>query len=231
MLFPGEAVVGRTALARLAVSGAEYERHTITGVVRDSAYAGPGKVAPIFHTTPVRRGGSFLVFRSGRPDVTSRLRTALLTVDPGIEVSATPVMANIESIIEESVVATGLAWAIGMLGLSLATIGVFGVFAYAVEERRQEIGLRLALGARSRDVVRAMFAVNRWSVGGGVACGLLLSAGAGVVLRGYLFGLSPLDPVAYATVTALLVLAAALATILPARRAVRIDPAVTLKAE
>jgi predicted permease len=230
-LFPDGAAVGRTVLAEPPVANATYQQYTITGVVRDSHYTGLEEIAPIFHTAPVRRGTAILVFRTDRPDAANRVRAALRSVDPAMDVSITPVMAGIDDAIEHRLVALALAWAIGVLGLSLATIGVFGVFAYAVEERRQEIGVRLALGARSRDVVRAMFAVNRWSVGGGVVCGLLLSAGAGVVLRGYLFGLSPLDPVAYATVTALLVLAAALATILPARRAVRIDPAVTLKAE
>jgi predicted permease len=230
-LFPDGTAVGRTVLAEPPVARATSERYTITGVVRDSHYAGPAEIAPIFHTAPVRRGNLMLVFRTDRPEVASRLRIALRSVDPLMDVSVTPVMATIEDALENRMVATGLAWAIGILGLSLAAVGVFGVFAYAVEERRQEIGVRLALGARSRDVVRAMFAINRWSVGGGVAGGLLLSAGAGFVLRGYLFGLSPLDPTAYAAVTVLLALAAALATILPTRRAIRIDPAVTLKAE
>jgi putative ABC transport system permease protein len=115
--------------------------------------------------------------------------------------------------------------------LGLAAIGVFGVFAYSVEERRREIGIRLALGARARDVVGGMLMLNRWSVGGGTAVGMLLSVGAGFVLRGYLFGLSPLDPVAYMAVMLILACAALVACIVPARRAVRIDPAITLKVE
>ncbi len=230
-LFPDGVAVGRTVLAEPPVANAKFEPYTITGVVRDSYYTGPAGIRPIFHTAPSRRSASYLVFRTDRPEVATRLRTALRSVDPTMEISVTPVMANLEETVQDRVVATGLAWAIGILGLSLAVVGVFGVFAYAVEERRQEIGLRLALGARGRDVLRAMFAINRWSVGGGLLCGLLFSVLAGFSLRAYLFGLSPVDPAAYGAVTALLVLAATLATILPTRRAIRIDPAITLKAE
>ena len=108
---------------------------------------------------------------------------------------------------------------------------MFGVFAYAVEERRREIGVRLALGARAGDIFRALFGVNRWPLGAGLAVGLLLSMAAGFGLRGSLFGLSPLDPVAYLGVSALMAMATVLATAIPGRRALRVDPAVTLKNE
>ena len=152
-------------------------------------------------------------------------------IDARLRVTIVPVTANIDKAVEQRRTAAGLTWAIGLLGLGLAAIGVFGVFAYAVEERRREIGVRLALGARAADVVRALFDVNRWSIGGGLAAGLLLSVGAGFALRSYLFGLSPLDPVAYVAVSTLMGLAAVVATAVPARRAQRVDPAVTLKSE
>jgi len=231
MLFPGEPAVGRVVVARPPVSGADYEQYTITGVVRDSYFTTPAEVAPLFHTPPVRGSETFLVFRTDRPDAANRLRGLLRGVDPRLRITVATVASNIDSAIEEHRFAAGLAWAIGGLGLSLATIGVFGVFAYAVEERRREIGIRVALGARARDVIRSMFVVNRWSVGGGVAAGLLLSAVAGFGLRSYLFGLSPLDPMAYLAVSVLLVAAAGLATLVPLRRAATLDPAVTLRSE
>ena len=152
-------------------------------------------------------------------------------IEPRLRLTIVPVTANIDDAIENRRFVAGLTWAIGLLGLALAAVGGFGVFAYAVEERRREIGVRLALGARARDVFRALFDVNRASVGGGLAVGLLLSVAAGFVLRSYLFGLSPLDPMAYLAVTALMGFTAIVATAVPARRALRVDPAVTLKSE
>jgi ABC-type antimicrobial peptide transport system permease subunit len=159
------------------------------------------------------------------------MRALLQGVDSRLQVSVVPVVANIERALEDRRFGATLAWVLGAVGLTLATVGVFGVFAHAVEERGHELAVRVALGARARDVVRAIMAVHRWSVGGGVVVGLVLSVAGGFVLRSYLFGLSPLDPVAYLAVTGLLILAAALATAVPSRRAMRVDPAATLKSE
>jgi ABC-type lipoprotein release transport system permease subunit len=122
-----------------------------------------------------------------------------------------------------------VAWTLGLLGLALAAVGVFGVFAYSVEERRREIGVRLALGARESQIVRTLVATSGRAMGVGLGLGLLLSFACGPVLRSYLFGLRPLDPMAYAGVIALLGVTATLATLVPARRACRVDPAVTLR--
>jgi predicted permease len=222
-LWPGEDAVGRTVLA-------DDERYTITGVVRDSYYTTPTAIRPLFHRAP-ELTASRLLFRTDRPGAAVELQAIFQDIDPRLRVTIVPVTANVDAAVEHRRTAAGLTWAIGLLGLGLAAIGVFGVFAYAVEERRREIGVRLALGARPGDVFRALFDVNRWSIGGGLAVGALLSVAAGFVLRSYLFGLSPLDPVAYVAVSTLMGLAAALATAIPARRALRVDPAVTLKCE
>jgi hypothetical protein len=222
-LWPGEDAVGRTVVA-------DEELYRITGVVRDSYYTTPAAIRPLFHTAPDLTT-THLLFRGDRPDSTAELRAIVQSIDPRLRLTVLPVTANIDEAIESRRFVAGLTWAIGLLGLGLATVGVFGVFAYAVEERRREIGVRLALGARGRDVFRALFDVNRWSVGGGLLVGLLLSMAAGFVLRSYLFGLSPLDPVAYLAVSALMGLAAVVATAVPARRALRVDPALTLKSE
>ena len=125
--------------------------------------------------------------------------------------------------------AAELGWGIGLLGLTLATVGVFGVFAYAVEERRREIGVRLALGARAGQIVRMLLSTSGRAMLGGLALGMIASLACGPLLRAYLLGLSPLDPAAYGLAAGLMAFAALLATILPARRATRIDPALTLR--
>jgi hypothetical protein len=222
-LWPGEDVVGRTVLA-------DDERYTITGVVRDTHYTTPMAIRPMFHRAP-ELTSTQLLFRTDRAGAAAEVRALVQSIDPRLRLTIVPATANINESLEQRRFAAGLAWAIGLLGLGLATIGVFGVFAYAVEERRREIGVRLALGARARDVFRALFDVNRWSIGGGLAAGLLMSVAAGFVLQSYLFGLSPLDPVAYLGVSAVMGAAALVATAVPARRALRVDPAVTSKTE
>jgi putative ABC transport system permease protein len=115
--------------------------------------------------------------------------------------------------------------------LLLAAVGVFGVFAYAVEERRREIGIRLALGAAGRQIVGMLIATSGRAMAIGLGVGILLSFACGALLRSYLYGLRPLDPLAYGIVISLLVAAGFLATVVPARRACLVDPAVTLRNE
>jgi hypothetical protein len=226
-LWPDGQAVGRTVLAE--GSRNTYEQYTITGIVRDAHYTSPMRIDPVFHRPPALTS-THVLFRDG-PGAAAIVRSVITAIEPRLPITIEPLTANIDNALEQRRFAARLAWAIGILGLALATVGVFGVFAYAVEERRREIGVRLALGARARDVVRALFDVNRWSVGSGLAVGLMLSASAGFVLRSYLFGLSPVDPLAYLAVGLLMGAAALLATVVPARRALRVDPAVTLKSE
>ena len=119
----------------------------------------------------------------------------------------------------------------GLLALALATLGVWGVFAYVVQERRREIGIRMAIGACGRQIATLVLR----STSGATLCGLVFggvgAVAAGDALRGYLYGVSPLDPIALGAVLALLGVAAVAATLLPLRRAVRTDPAVALRTE
>jgi putative ABC transport system permease protein len=89
----------------------------------------------------------------------------------------------------------------------------------------------LALGASKRQIAGALYRACRGPVFGGLAAGLAMSVAAGMALRGFLFGLSPIDPIAYAAVAGVLLMAAMLATAIPVRRALRVNPAVTLKAD
>ena len=222
-LWPRETATGRTVVA-------DDQEYTVTGVVRDTLYSTPTTIKPVFHRSP-EITATTLLFRTDQPTAAAEVRTIVQSIDPRLRLTITPVLANIEKAVVTRRFVARITWSVGLLGLALATIGVFGVFAYGVEERRREIGLRLALGARTLDIFSALFGINRWPLGAGLVIGLLLSMAAGFVLRGYLFGLSPLDPVAYLGVSALMALATVLATAIPGRRALRVDPAVTLKSE
>jgi ABC-type antimicrobial peptide transport system permease subunit len=113
----------------------------------------------------------------------------------------------------------------------IATCGIYGLMAYAVAQRRREIGVRMALGAQRRDVLRLVLTRALRTVIAGVIVGLAGAAGVTRVLQTFLFGVTPTDPVAFTVVTLLLMAVGLVAAWLPARRATRIDPCAALRAE
>jgi len=128
-------------------------------------------------------------------------------------------------------VAAWLIGAFGVLGLVLAAAGVYGVMSYQVAQRTREFGIRIALGARGRDVSRLVFRRGVvLALGGGLA-GVVLAVAVTRLLTGLLFGLSPLDPVTFGAVAGTLAAVAILASWIPARRAFRVDPMVSLRSE
>ncbi len=124
-----------------------------------------------------------------------------------------------------------LSGAQGLVGLLLAVMGVYGVVAYSVSQRTREIGIRLALGAERGDVFRLVVRGGLTLIAVGLGLGLLVALGLSHVLAGLLVGLNPLDLPVFGGVTLLLVGVSFLACYLPARRAMAIDPAITLKCE
>jgi putative ABC transport system permease protein len=113
----------------------------------------------------------------------------------------------------------------------LATIGVYGVVSYSVTRRTQEIGIRVALGARAGDVSRMVLREGLLLSGLGVALGLLGAVAATRLLSSLLFEVTPTDPLTLSAVAGLLLAVAVAATLLPARRAARVDPMVALRYE
>jgi predicted permease len=121
--------------------------------------------------------------------------------------------------------------AFAALALALATIGVYGIVAYALRSRTREIGIRLSLGAQPAAAVRLLMGSGLRLVALGVVIGLALSALGARLLASFLYGVSAYDPVTFGAVPVVLVAVGALASYLPARRAIRVDPVVALKAE
>jgi putative ABC transport system permease protein len=117
----------------------------------------------------------------------------------------------------------------GAIALFLAVIGVYAVMAYSVSQRTQELGIRRALGAGQRDIVRLVLRQCLILAGIGAGIGLALSAGATSALSAFLFGVSAFDPIVFGLVTSSLVGAMVLASLWPARRATRVDPLVALR--
>ena len=114
---------------------------------------------------------------------------------------------------------------------TLAAVGIFGVLAFSVGQRAREFGIRVALGARSQDVLRLVLGGALRMTGAGVAIGLVAAAMLTRLLGTLLFAVQPLDPITFVGTAAVLVLSALAACALPAWRATRVDPAVTLRNE
>jgi len=126
---------------------------------------------------------------------------------------------------------TSLLLAFAGVALVMAAAALYGVIAYTVTQRTQEIGVRMALGADPRAVVRLVAAEGLRLTAAGMVAGTLAAAVVSRALRGMLFDVSPADPITYAAVLALFAATAAVALIIPARRALRVDPLTALRAD
>jgi putative ABC transport system permease protein len=162
----------------------------------------------------------------------SVLREAVWNVDPGLPVSNVRTMNDVVAAsIGEPRFYSVLLGAFAVLALGLATVGIYGVMSYAVASRTREIGIRLALGAQRGGIFRLVMARGARLA----ALGILLGTGGALAatsgLEKLLYGVTPTDTLTFASVAALLGLVALLACWLPARRAMRVDPAVTLRYE
>ena len=119
----------------------------------------------------------------------------------------------------------------GLLALLLSSIGIYGVMAYSVAQRTREIGIRMALGARSQNVLSLVVGQGMALVGIGVALGLIAAFAVTRLIGSLLFGVGAADPVTFVIASLLLVSVAALAGYLPARRATKVDPLIALRHE
>jgi ABC-type antimicrobial peptide transport system permease subunit len=117
------------------------------------------------------------------------------------------------------------------VALLLAAVGIYGVIAYSVQQRSREIGIRVALGAQSAVLLRVLVRQGLLLAGAGVALGLAAAAGLTHLMSSLLFGVTAVDPLTYAVVSALLLAVSVLASYLPARRAMGIDPVRALRAD
>ncbi len=151
-------------------------------------------------------------------------------MDPSATVDSVATMQQIVSnALSRPRLFAALAAAFAMVGAFLAAIGVYGVTAYAVTQRTRELAVRLALGARPSELIAMVIREGVTSTIAGLMLGVAGGIGLGRYLQGVLFGIASVDPVTFATVPVLFVVAATLATLIPARRIARVDPLVSLR--
>jgi predicted permease len=160
------------------------------------------------------------------------VRAALQSIDPNLPVLDPRSMAEHAEagMFIQSTGATLLA-GLGLLALALAALGLYGVLSFAVSQRTREIGIRVALGAVTGQVIRLVVGQATRLVGVGILLGAGLALAVANLLRQQLFGVQPADPVTFAGVTLLLLVVAVGAAAIPARRAARVDPVSTLKSD
>ena len=240
--FPKGDAVGK----RIKLGGAQspFPWMQIVGVVKHVKHYGPdeeGRVEiyrPYFQLPAVpdaqlSRGMSLAVRTTGEPTaLTAAIRNAVREVDKDQPVSQVQTMAQV---VAGSVASQKFAtWLLGIFAataLLLAALGLYGVMAYTVTQRTHEIGIRMALGAAQRDVLRLIVSQGMRLTLVGVALGLV---GAFLVMRAMtslLYGVSAKDPLTYGGVALLLALVALVACLIPARRATKVDPMIALRYE
>ena len=216
-----------------------WQELTIVGVVANMQLDGLARGS--------RRGRSICLYAQlsgARPNSTSscagpahpvfwpvRSQQALRAALPGTPIEIQPLSTQVGATIVQQRVLALLAGSFGAIALLLAAVGLYGLIAYGVTQRTPELGVRLALGARRRQVVGLVLADAMRLVAVGVGLGLPLAWAASRSVRTLLFGVSPADPLAAGGSIAVLMAAALAAAYLPARRAARTDPPVALRHE
>ncbi len=189
--------------------------------------SGPGSLDAVRAVTFVVRSE-----RAGTEGFLNEIRHAVWAVNSSLPLASVRTMQEIysQSLARNSftLVIMGIA---GAMALVLGIIGIYGVISYSVSQRRREIGIRLALGAQQAGLKRMFVRSGLTLAGIGTVLGMVAAVGLTRLMKSLLFGISPLDPLTYAAVAALLVTAAVLASYLPARQAAAVDPVAALKAE
>jgi len=227
------------ALGRRVRLGDRDQWRTVVGVVADIRQMGlEGDVQPMLYVPFQQERSGFVRFvafvaRTAAPaSVAEGIRAEIRRAAPDLPIEITVTMDEaVAASVAQPRFRTLLLALFAIAATLIAACGLYGLMAYAVTQRRREIGVRMALGATRRDVLRLVLTRALRIVVVGVIVGLAGAAGVTRVLQRFLFGVTPTDPIAFTIVTLLLMAVGLIAAWLPARRATRIDPSAALRAE
>ncbi len=210
---------------------------TVVGVARDSRYRrlveppSPMLFRPVLQSY---QPSSYIHVRSGTDPraLAPAVQGVVRSLDPNLPVfNIQTLEAHISASSFQQRLAGSLLGVFGMLALTLAAVGLYGVISYAVGQRTREIGIRVALGAQEGDILRLVVRLGVGLAMFGVGIGLAAAVALSRLLTGLLFGITSTDPITYFVVAAMLVSVALLASYIPALRATRIDPMAALRYE
>jgi predicted permease len=231
-LWPGQDPIGR----RLVRGGEDGQREVeVVGIEKTGKYNTLNEPPTLFIYLPYAQAyvpRVSLVIRTSGPSVIPAVRALITELNPNLPIVGTMTLDALSTIaLLPQRLAGWIAGALGLVALLIAGIGVYGVSAYSVARRTREFGIRVALGATPRDVLRLVFRQGAILTASGLAVGLLLALASTQLLASLLFGVGAADPVTFGLAAGLFGALSLAASLVPARRALAIDPTVALRSE
>jgi predicted permease len=232
--WPGQDPIGRTVL--MGAGQDKYVSAEVVGVAKDAQVSHVGETVSSYMYRPAgpgaeRRLGLLVRSEADFGTLATSIRAVTRELDPGLVVRVNRLEENLDFWRTVSRLVAGLSGSLSLLALALASVGVYGVVAYVVSFRRREVGIRMTLGATARDVQHLILGQTLRPVVFGVVIGMGGAAAASQILESMLFGISRIDPIAFIGAPLLLLGVATVASLLPTREAVKVDPVTTLRYE
>jgi predicted permease len=236
--WPNQQAVGKTLLQQTFNPGASEATRTLTviAVSRDTKYRDLGEEPRPFVYVPIQQQyvpRVTIIARSTQGQrMAADLRKLLASLNSNLPIVRSQTLEDYAALtLIPQRIAAAVSGSLGIVGLLLAAIGIYGVTAYMVSSRTREIGIRVALGAQRGDVVRMVLRQGMMLAFTGMAIGLALAAGASRLLASLLFGVGPTDPLTFAGSAALFCVIGLIACYVPARRATAVDAMEALRYE
>jgi predicted permease len=235
--WPNENPVGQRIKLRTAGDRSSLAWNTVVGVIADARTESLSDASnpQMFLSLYQRTAKDWAIFLRGQLDAAAipvQLREQVQSVNPGLPVFGAKNLNDVLSAsLEERRFSMEIVGLFALTALLLAGVGIYGVISYIVSERTHEIGIRLALGAQSRSILRMIVRQGLGLAFAGAAVGLVGALIVSHLMAGLLYGVQPTDPFTFVSVALLLIAVALLACYIPARRAIRVDPLVALRYE
>jgi putative ABC transport system permease protein len=225
MLWPNEDPLGQ----RLESGGRWYR---VVGIASEVAMSSLARAAEpvVYYMAASALDKRIIVRTSNSPaGLISAVPAWARAMDPALVVESERFEDRMSLVLLPARLVAASTATLGALALVLAAIGIAGVVSFGVGQRRRELAVRLAVGSTTRQVVALMMRQGARPIFAGIGAGLVIAAVLARIVRGLLFGVSPLDPIAYVVMFGVLAVSGLVATYVPSRRAARIDPALTLR--
>ncbi|MCH7565492.1 MAG: ABC transporter permease, partial [Gemmatimonadetes bacterium] len=231
--WPNESPVGHTILTG---DSDDPVSSTIVGVVGDLQHTGiDSERRPYVYESlsqkSTRRRFMTIAAEAAPGSVAQPVRRVLTDIDASLPITLRPMSAVVSESTLQWSFGSALLAVFGLVAVLLASLGIYGMISFSVAQRRREMGIRIAMGASGASLRRLVVSEGLKLTAIGLVMGFVLSLGLGKVMSSILFGVSPFDPVTFGSVLVLFLIVAAVASVIPAVRAGRVDPLEALRAE